>query len=169
MKKFFLLSIALLAFSAGTFAQVSQTATATAAIVSPIAIAKVTDMNFGRIASSAVAGTVSLPAAAAPVRTVIGGCTLQGGGTVSSASFTVTGQAGFTYSISLPADGTVSLTGPVPAMAANTFISSPTVAAGGLLTGGTETLYVGATLSVAANQPAGAYTSANFTVTVNYN
>jgi hypothetical protein len=169
MKKFFLLVIVMIAFGATTFAQVSATATAAATIVSPIAISKETDMNFGRASVTAVAGTIVLPAAAAPVRTTTGGVSLQGGGTVASASFTVTGQAGFTYSISLPADGVVSLTGPGAPMAANTFVSSPTVAAGGLLTGGTQTLYVGATLSVAGCQVAGAYSSAAFTVTVNYN
>jgi hypothetical protein len=55
-------------------------------------------------------------------------------------------------------------------MTANTFVSSPTVGAGGNLgAGGSQTLYVGATLNVAANQTAGTYTSAAFTVTVNYN
>lgn len=169
ISKFFALTIVLVAFSASTFAQVSATATASATIVSPIAIANAANMNFGNIAVNASLGTVVLPAAAVPVRTVTGGCTLPAtAGTVSAAAFTVTGQAGFTYSITLPASA--SLTGPGPAMTANTFVSNPTVAAGGLLTGGTQTLYVGATLNVAASQTAGAYTTAApFTVTVNYN
>jgi len=169
ISKFFALAIVMVAFSAGTFAQVSATATASATIVSPIAIANAGNMNFGNIAVSTIAGTVVLPAALVPVRTVTGGCTLPATvGTVTAAAFTVTGQAGFTYSISLPANA--SLTGPGPAMTANTFVSSPTVAVGGLLTGGTETLYVGATLNVGASQTAGAYTTpAPFTVTVNYN
>jgi hypothetical protein len=55
-------------------------------------------------------------------------------------------------------------------MTANAFVSSPTVALGGLLTGGAQLLYVGATLNVGASQTAGAYTTgAAFTVTVNYN
>jgi hypothetical protein len=127
-------------------------------------------MNFGNIAVNNTAGTVVLPAAAGvPVRTVTGGCTLPAtAGTVSAASFTVTGTTGYTYSITLPASA--SLTGPGPAMTADTFVSSPTVAAGGVLTGGTQTLYVGATLNVGASQTAGTYTTpAPFTVTVNYN
>jgi hypothetical protein len=170
ISKFFTLAIVMIAFSASTFAQVSATATASATIVSPIAIANASNMNFGNIAVSASLGTVVLPAAAGvPVRTVTGGCTLPAvAGTVSAASFTVTGEAAFTYAITLPASA--SLTGPGPAMTANTFVSSPTVAAGGVLTGGTQTLYVGATLNVAGSQTAGAYTTAApFTVTVNYN
>jgi hypothetical protein len=125
-------------------------------------------MNFGNIAVNTSLGTVVLPATVAPVRTVTGGCTLPAtAGTVTAASFTVTGTAGFTYSISLPASA--SLIGPGAPMTANAFVSTPTVAAGGLLTGGTETLRVGATLNVAGSQTAGVYTSAAFTVTVNYN
>jgi hypothetical protein len=167
--KVFVLGLVMFAFSTSTFAQVSATATASATIVSPIAIVNASNMNFGNIAVSAAPGTVVLPAALAPVRTVTGGCTLPATtGTVAAAAFTVTGQSGFTYAITLPASA--SLTGPGPAMTANTFVSSPTVAAGGLLTGGTQTLYVGATLNVAGAQTAGAYTTAAaFTVTVNYN
>jgi hypothetical protein len=53
-------------------------------------------------------------------------------------------------------------------MTVNTFTSTPTPT--GTLTGGTETLRVGATLNVGASQPAGTYVSGTpFTVTVNYN
>jgi hypothetical protein len=167
--KFFALAIVLIALSASAFAQVSATATASATIITPIAITNAGDMNFGNIAVSTAPGTVVLPAVLAPVRSATGGCTLPATtGTVSAAAFTVTGQTGFTYSITLPASA--SLTGPGPAMTANAFVSTPTVLAGGLLTGGTQTLYVGATLNVAAAQTAGVYTTATaFTVTVNYN
>jgi hypothetical protein len=169
ISKFIALAIVMIAFSSGTFAQVSATATASATIITPIAIVNAANMNFGNIAVSAAPGTVVLPAAVAPVRTVTGGCTLPATvGTVSAAAFTVTGQTGFTYAITLPASA--SLTGPGAPMTADTFVSNPTVAAGGLLTGGTQTLYVGATLNVAGSQVAGLYTTAAaFTVTVNYN
>jgi hypothetical protein len=53
-------------------------------------------------------------------------------------------------------------------MTVGTWTSTPTPT--GTLTGGTETLSVGATLNVAGSQPAGVYVSgAPFTVTVNYN
>ena len=169
MTKFLALAIVMLAFTVSTFAQVSATATATANIVTPIAIANAANMDFGNLAVNASPGTVILSAAAVPTRTPSGGVTLMTGGTVTSARFTVTGLAGATYAITLPADGVVSLTGPGAPMAANSFVSSPTVAAGGVLTGGTEILYVGATLSVAGGQTTGTYTSAAFTVTVNYN
>jgi hypothetical protein len=169
ISKFFALAIVMVAFSASALSQVSATATASATIITPIAIANAGDMNFGNIAVSTAPGTVVLPATLAPTRTVTGGCTLPATtGTVSAAAFTVTGQTGFTYSITLPASA--SLTGPGTPMTANAFVSTPTVLAGGLLTAGTQTLYVGATLNVAAAQTAGVYTTAAaFTVTVNYN
>ena len=152
------------------FGQVTATATASATIVTPLAITKTADMNFGNLAVNATAGTCALTAAAAPTRAVTGGVTLMGGGTVASAAFTVTGLINATYAITLPADGVVTLTGPGVPIPANTFISNPTVAAGGNLgAGGSQTLYVGATLSIAGSQAAGAYASTPFNVTVNYN
>jgi hypothetical protein len=167
--KFFALAILITGFSAKAIAQVSATATSSATIVTPITIANQANMNFGNIAVNSSAGTVVLPAAAVPARTVTGGCTLPAtAGTVSSARFNVTGQTGYTYAITLPASA--SLTGPGAPMTANAFVSSPTVALGGVLTGGAQLLYVGATLNVGASQTAGAYTTgAAFTVTVNYN
>jgi hypothetical protein len=53
-------------------------------------------------------------------------------------------------------------------MTASTFTSTPGPI--GTLTAGTQTLNVGATLNVAAAQPAGVYLSGTpFDVTVNYN
>lgn len=159
----------MIAFTATTFAQVTATASATATILTPIAITKTFDMNFANLAvSPTVAGTVVLPATVAPVRTVTAGVTLMPGGTPSAATFTVTGLADATYSILLPAS--VTLTGPGAPMTVNAIVSTPTVAAGGVLTSGTQTLYVGATLNVAAAQAFGVYsTVAEFPVTVNYN
>lgn len=169
MFRFFALAIVMLSFGAATFAQVSATATATANIVTPIAIVNTTNMNFGNLAvSPTVAGTVVLPAGLAPTRTLTGGVTLMTGGTITAAAFTVTGLVDATYSISLPASA--SLTGPGAPMLADAFVSTPTVLAGGVLTLGTQTLYVGATLNVGAAQVAGSYTTVTpFTVTVNYN
>ncbi len=58
--KFFALAVVSIAFTSTTFAQVTATATATATIVSPIAISKTVDMNFGNVASSVALGTVVL-------------------------------------------------------------------------------------------------------------
>jgi len=166
MTKFFGLVLVMLAFSAATFAQVSATATATATIITPIAITKTTDMNFGNIAVNASLGTVVLTPTS--TRTVTGGCTLPAvTGTVTAAAFTVTGQGTSTYSITLPVAATT-ITSGANTMTVDTWTSNPTPT--GALTAGTQTLSVGATLHVAASQAAGTYVSGvPFTVTVNYN
>ena len=139
-----------------------------AEIIAPIAIAHDVDMNFGSIVPSA-GGTVALPASATPTR-VATGPTLGDPDDVAAAKFTVTGEPDKTYSITLPGNADVELDGPALSdpMTVTNFISSPTVAAGGLLTAGTQTLYVGATLNVAADQDPGIY-EGDFDVTVTYN
>ena len=152
-----------------SFAQASATASASATIVTPISIAKVTDMNFGNVAVSAtLAGTVILAPASTRTTGGAGGVTLPAvTGTVAAASFTVSGQATYTYAISLPA--TKTLTSGGNNMTVDNFTSTPS-ATGTLGAGGTQTLTVGATLNVAAGQAAGTYTNAaGVPVTVNYN
>ena len=153
-----------------TFAQATASATATATIVAPIGIANSVDMNFGNVAVSTSLGTVVLTPAG--TRTVTGGVTLPVvTGTVAAAEFDVTGEGTYTYSITLPSgDYTITNTTGAGAetMAVNTFTSTPITT--GTLSGGTQTLTVGATLNVTGSQVAGVYTNATgFDVTVNYN
>jgi hypothetical protein len=167
--KFSALAVVLLACGSKASAQASATATATATatIITPITIAKTSDMNFGNVAVHATnPGTVLISAAG--VRTAGGGVTLPTTqGTVSSAAFTVNGQTGYTYAITLPASVTIT-DGASHSMNVDQFSCTP--GATGLLTGGTENITVGATLNVAAAQTAGVYSSATpFNVTVNYN
>jgi hypothetical protein len=164
-----LLTIVLASFATGAFAQATATATATATIVTPISISKTVDMNFGNVAvSAATAGTVVLSPAG--VRTPTGGVTLPSTavGTVTAASFTVSGTGTYTYAITLPSTATT-ITSGANTMTVSTFTSTPTPT-GTLAAGGTQTLDVGATLNVAAGQAAGVYVSGTpFSVTVNYN
>ncbi len=144
----------------------STTATATATVATAISIAKNVDMSFGTIGATAIAGTVVLGTDGSRTCTNVD---CLSGSPGAAADFTVTGQASQTYSITLPG-AAVALTGPGPNMDATVFVSNPTPT-GTLSGGGTETLLVGATLAVAiaATQTPGVYTSAAFTVTVNYN
>jgi hypothetical protein len=167
--KFFTFAIIMIAFSVNSFGQVNATASATATIVAPITILKVTDMNFGNVVTSAATGTVIL--APAGTRVAAGGASILVAqpGTVTAATFTVGGTAGFTYAITLPASVTIDDAGPGAAMTVDAFTSTPTPT-GTIGGGGTDALSVGATLNVGANQVAGVYTTAApFTVTVNYN
>lgn len=168
--KLFATAILFIVFAGNSLAQVSETANASATIITPIAITRVNHMNFGNIAPSGVAGTVTLTPAG--VRSALN-CTIYSGasaGTVTAASFDITGMPNFTYSILIPTT-TTTISGPGDDMTVDTWSSNPTVAAGGTLDGtGAQTLTIGATLHVGINQVAGSYTSATpFTVTVNYN
>ena len=167
MKKVLVLAIVVLGFAASSFAQVTATASTTAIIITPIAITKTVDMNFGNIAvSPTLGGTVVLPTAGS--RTLTGGVTLPVvTGTVTAASFTVTGEGSSTYSITLPSSA-ITLTGPSGTMTVQNFVSTPSST--GALTSGSQQVKVGATLNVSAAQAAGTYTNASgLFVTVNYN
>jgi len=168
MKKILMMSVVLVAFGAGLFAQNTDTeqTTASATIVGPLALTKVNDMDFGTIAASTTAGTVVLGTDNS--RTPAGGVALVPPAAGVAASFTVAGEASRTFAITLPTNGTVTLTGPGAAMNCNDFTHS----AGATPTldgGGAAAFTVGATLSINASQVSGSYTSANFDVTVSYN
>jgi hypothetical protein len=169
--KFFALAIVMIAFSASSFAQVSASATANASatIVAPITLAHVSDLNFGNVVTSTAIGTVTLDPAG--VRTAALGASILAAqpGTVSVATFTVGGNIGWTYAITLPASVLIDDAGAGVAMTVDTFTSTPS-GTSTIPGAGTETLTVGATLHVGISQVAGLYTSATpFTVTVNYN
>jgi hypothetical protein len=167
MKMILLFSVIMIAFTAGSFAQSSDTeqTTATATILGPLALTKVSDMDFGTIAVTGTAGTVVLGIDNS--RTAVGPALVPPAAGVA-ASFTVSGEASRAYTITLPANGDVTLVNGTNSMAANDFVHN----AGGTpaLDGtGAAAFTVGATLSVGAAQAAGVYTSANFPVTINYN
>ncbi|RZK47662.1 MAG: DUF4402 domain-containing protein [Pedobacter sp.] len=161
-------AILLAGFATASQAQATATATATATIVTPISIANVSNMSFGNISVQASnGGTVELDPAGARTRTA--GVTLPGTpGTVSAATFTVTGTGGYTYAIILPTTVTLTRASGTETMDITSFVSNPS-GVGLLSGGGTQDFSVGATLTVAAGQAAGVYTSNNFDVTVNYN
>jgi len=164
--KLFALALVLAGFGMNVNAQVSATATsnATARIVSPITIVKDVDMSFGNIVSSLTAGTVVLAPSSAGSRTGSTGVTLPTvTGTVTASKFTVGGEAGLTYAISLPSSTTLSSGG--DSMTLDAFTTDlPT---GGII-GTSNIFFVGATLNVKSGQATGSYTG-TFSVSVNYN
>lgn len=163
------LLIAVVADSSPCAGQSSAIASASASIVAPISMAKTVDMNFGNAATSATAGG-SITLAPDGARLTGGtGVTLPAtAGTVSAASFVVSGAPGFTYAITLPASAL--LHGPGTAsLLVDAFTSSPAIN-GTLSPTGSQTLMVGATLNIAAAQMPGTYTNAaGVPVIVNYN
>jgi hypothetical protein len=129
-----------------------------------IAISNTQELVFGKFATGSGGSIIVSPAGA---RSASGGVVLLPSSSGIAAQFSVSGDASATYTISLPDDGTVSLASGANSMAVNTFTSSPSPT-GTLGAGGTQTLSVGATLTVSGNQPIGSYSGA-FVVTVDYN
>jgi hypothetical protein len=146
--------------SAAQAATTSGSASAT--IVTPIAITAGTAMSFGNVTPPPTGdGTASS-----------GGTVTPGvgqTGTPSHGTFNVTGQASATYDFS-GSDSSVSLSGPGPAMTAALTYESDNgdTTVGALSAGGTDLLTATGVLTIPAGQVAGAYTG-NYNVVVNYN
>lgn len=164
------LLVAGLAFSATAQSgdPVTATATATATIITPLTLTKAADMNFGNITATTAGGNVVL--AVGGGRTASGVQLPATAGTVSAASFNVTGENNYAYTVTLPGSHTITKVASTETMALGTFTSSLTTNSGTLSGTGTGTFTVGSTLTVAANQVSGTYTNATgFTVSVVYN
>jgi hypothetical protein len=130
-----------------------------------VAINSVQGLSFGRfVAGSGGSVTVSTDGN----RNAGGGVLLIRSGQGSAAQFTVSGDSDATYTIQLPGNDFVSLTGSGTDMFINNFTSTPSGAEGQLGAGGSQALSVGGTLNVGSGQAPGDY-SGTFSVTVSYN
>ena len=155
-----------LCFATTISAQNSASVKGTAIYVVPITIAKATDLDFGTIQVGSTSGTVVLTPAG--IRSSTGGVKLLSpAGDVQVASFIVSGTPSSTYTIGLPSSYVITYNS--KNMTVDTFTSSPS--GSGVLSGtGSQTINVGAKLTVGASQSPGTYTNATgFSVTVNYN
>ncbi|PQJ76271.1 DUF4402 domain-containing protein [Polaribacter glomeratus] len=141
----------------------TESADASATIITPITITNTADLNFGDI----IDGTGTVTLSPAGVRTTdYQAFSGTQAGTVTAASFGITGQGDYTYSITLPtSDVTLTETGSAT-MIVNAFVSDPSGT--GTLSSGAGIVSVGATLNVVSGQTAGVYTG-TFDVTVAYN
>lgn len=177
MKHNFFKIVAVLVFTilavSTSFAQSTANATAStsATVITPISILKAGDMNFGVVVPGGSATTVTLTTAGVRSSSEGFAALMNGGsqhGTISAASFTVSGQASYTYAITFP--GTIHLSdGNEHSMDVKDWVTSPSIT--GTLDGtGNQTLSVGATLYVGASQAAGSYTNeSDLNIIVNYN
>lgn len=177
MKKL-LLIFAVVLFTAGFATKVSaqfvtESNQAGGEIITPITLNAVNELEFGRFATGTIGGTVELTPA--PTTTVTPSTTditkVAGGAPRTAASYTVTGAAGHYYTIGLPTEA-VTLDGSNGGTMTVTYFTSYSVngavATVGLLTGGSDTFYVGGTLNINGSQTEGLY-SGSFDVTVQYN
>lgn len=141
-------------------------ASASAKILTALNLTKAQDLHFGTITVSATLGTCVVSAAEETRSQTDGVTLLDQAPTFQRAHFTVSGDAGSTYAITLPTSD-VTISSGSEHLIVNNFVHSlsgttPT------LTGGASEFYVGATLNVPGGQAAGLY-DGSFTVTVAYN
>ncbi len=172
-KALFIAAIFVIATFAANNASAQTAATATnvpasATIASAMGITRTVDLSFGSV--SPAAGTTStLILDESDGRTVAGGATLVLGGTVTSASFDVTGDTSATYAFTDP--GNITLTSGGDTMTVNTWTALSATSGTATLTldgTGADTMTIGATLNMAAAQAAGDYTG-TFNLTIDYN
>jgi hypothetical protein len=144
------------------------TADVKATLIRPITIEKVDDLNFGTIVvpSTTAGGTVKVDVGTTEVTGTDIILAESLGGPLTAASFTVSGDANATYTIALPE--AVTITEPGGGEMTVTGFTSDLVSPATLPETGTQTLKVGATLTVKAGQAAGEYTG-SFDVIVTYN
>jgi len=170
MKKFGILIIALAGFALSSNAQNSSAdATATAALITPLSISKNVDMDFGTLAAGNTTGTAVLNVSNTITTTT--GSVKAITGSPKSAKFTVTGEPNKVVAISYPSSSiTLTKVSSTEQLTLGTFTNNIGAATQDLGAGGSFEIYLGATLTVPANSPAGTYDSDNnLTVTVNYN
>jgi Domain of unknown function (DUF4402) len=162
---------ALMGFAPPVLAQstASQSATGTTKIVQPITLTKVSDLAFGTLVRSTSISTNTVtvdPSTGARALTGSGDGVLVAS-TVSRAAFTVGGEGGQTFSVTVPSTFTMT------SGANNITVTLATTGATGTISGtigsaGTATIGVGGNFSANNAQAGGAY-SGSFTTTVAYN
>ena len=148
------------------YAQTQATATFTASvtIIEPIGITNTAEMNFASLDAKS-GGTVILTPD--NDRLASGGVELADGTNVSAASFRVTGQQGFSFTISLP-QGEYYLTNGNQNIILKDFTTN--LDSSGDLSGGMAEFRVGATVEIQSGQQPGTYnTIGELPVTVHYN
>lgn len=169
MYKTLMLVAVLVAFSATSFGQLSATADVGAKIIAPIAINKNIDLYFGSIIKGTAVSTVQITPGG--VRSIlVGDAALSAVAPAATAArFTITGEGGLAYTITLP-PAAVTINSGVPTMTVDNFAGDVGPIATFPAGAGTQTqiLNVGAVLNVGANQASGTYTG-TFSVSVNYN
>lgn len=134
-------------------------------IISPISFQKNADLDFGTIASSDSSFTATAAASNATTLSSIEGALQLVKG--QSASFTVGGEVGNTYKITIPT-GSLTLSGGTGTVTISSFSCSKATDGTTAIssTGNDNIFYVGGILT--ANKAHGTF-SGNFNVTVNYN
>jgi len=156
--KLLVLTVAAVAGFSDAANAAETTARGSATVLTPTAVSKVDDLQFGTIISGSVDANVTM----SDTGNFICGTGLTCSGTHKASAFNVTGTGN--QVVTLEMDATVKLTnGPGDSMDAALSTTSSTLT----LSNGAGSFKVGGILAVKANQPSGSY-AGEYNVTVNY-
>lgn len=145
-------------------AQATANFTASAIIVQPVNIATTSNLNFASLEAGTGGAVILTPD---DIRISSGGVKLKEDLNLSAATFEITGQQDFSFSISLPDENFELLNG-ANRMIIRDFTSN--ISQDADMEDGKKILKLGATLEVNPHQPSGLYVSrGELSVTVNYN
>lgn len=149
----------------------SKMVNADAEIVAPISLSNLPadGLDFGTIVKGSAVTTITIPANANPLPEYDSGdARVLSSTPVKAAKFTVSGEAGKTYSISLPSSAT--LTASSNQLTLSNFSCSKSTNGTAVIVGNPEddSFYVGASLQISNSTNQGEYVG-TFSVTVSYN
>lgn len=128
-----------------------------------ITITTTTNLVFGKVAAGSGGSVIVSPAG---VRSTTGGVTVLSSVSGSAAAFNLQGTASTAYIITLPTNTAVTMTSGANSMTVTSFTVSPGLT-GSFSAAGTQSITVGATMNVGANEPQGDF-SGSFSITVDY-
>lgn len=141
---------------------------ATATVIAPLILIEVTPMSFGTIAGGSTAGSVAMDLLGN--RVASGGATALASAPGAAGAFTIQGASAVAFTLTLTTDAVLDDgAGNTMGMTAASLLENANLLA---LDGTVQAFQISGTLTVGANQVAGAYTTATgtpFTVTANYN
>ena len=142
-------------------------AVASATIVHPLQLTKVSDMSFGSLTlRGSRSGTVTLHPDGS--RSCTAGVAVSGTGVATAASFEAEGAPGHHFTISLPHSiQLIHADDPAHTLQATHFTSFPEQS--GTFQPHKTNIQVGATLHLSSSLPAGSYSSEPFEITISYN
>jgi hypothetical protein len=166
--KIITLALAATALAAPAFAQSSASVTvnSTGRIIAPITLTKDADLAFGTIIKPNTGnGTVTIGTGADTV--AVTGTGTASMGTASRAKFTVGGEGGQTYAITVPASFNLSNGGNDVTVTLTSSATTGTLS-GTLGASGSQTFQVGGSFTIPSTQATGNY-AGSFTVTTAYN
>lgn len=168
------LAVAASASAACAQASATQATNSTGTIFQPILLAKNTDLSFGTVVRPVSgSGTVTIDATTG-ARTLSGSGALLNTGpnaAASRATYTVTGEGGQTFSITVPAQFDMTRTGGAQTLQVTLTPTATTGTLSGTLgatASGTATFGIGGVIPISNSTASGAYTG-TFNVIVAYN